>query len=53
MIKFFDSEGNIYEGWVVDSLIDDVELVKLRVDTSQDGKIQQRALASSSKSPNS
>ena len=38
-IQYTDEEGNIYEGWVVDSLIDDVELVKLRVDTSQDGKI--------------
>ena len=38
-IRYTDSEGNTFEGWVANDYIKEAELVKMRVDTSKDGKI--------------
>ena len=38
-IEYIDPDGNTYEGWVVNGFLEDVELIKMRVDTSKDGKI--------------
>ena len=38
-IRYTDSEGNTFEGYVVDNYIREAELVKMRVDTATDGKL--------------
>lgn len=38
-IRYTDSEGNTFEGWAANDYIKEAELVKMRVDTSKDGKI--------------
>lgn len=38
-ISYTDSNGNTYEGWVASSFLDELDLVKMQVDTSKDGKI--------------
>lgn len=38
-IRYTDSEGNTFEGYVVDNYIREAELVKMRVDTAKDGKL--------------
>ena len=38
-IKYTDSEGNTFEGYAVDKYIIEAELVKMRVDTAKDGKL--------------
>lgn len=38
-IRYTDSEGNTFEGWVINNYIKEAELVKMRVDTSKEGKL--------------
>lgn len=38
-IRYTDSEGNTFEGWAANDYIKEAELVKMRVDTSKDGKL--------------
>lgn len=39
-IRYTDPEGNTFEGYVVDNYIREAELVKMRVDTSKEGKLK-------------